>query len=128
MADRKKSHSHNDYVPPSMDETKEHVLAAGREILLAAQGALRFCKTYAEATSCDKNRPNIVSFFQKAISVADELGKSILQVSPVGSATKDISKSVMDFVEKEMAEKPVSKAKTKRASVKKKKTKRKSTK
>jgi len=93
-------------VGPSADETKTHVLAAGREILLAAQGALRFCKTYAESASSDQNRPHLVSFFQKAITVADELGKSIIQISPVQGVAKNVSRSVMDFLEKEMSERP----------------------
>ena len=53
-----------------MEETKEHILAAGRELLLAAHGALKFCQSYAEHSAPTASKPNVAGFFQKALAVA----------------------------------------------------------
>lgn len=73
---------------PDMDETKEHILAAGRELMLAADGALRFCKCYAESFSSPQSRSQLVSFFSKAIAVADELAKGLITASGKEAAKK----------------------------------------
>jgi hypothetical protein len=83
-----------------MDETSQHVLAAGRELLLAAQGALRFCKNYVETQVPTSNRANLMNFFGKAIRVADELGDSICGVTSITRTAEKFAKpflSAMDF-------------------------------
>lgn len=101
-----------DGVPPhfNSDETKRHIMAAGRELLLAAQGALRFCKSYVEVTPESKSQPHLIQFFQKAIAVADDLGKSMLKTSPVQRAAAGITKSLFDAMEQEMKVSPASHA------------------
>jgi len=102
MTPRKAPRAKSKDTPPNMDETKEHVLAAGREILLAAQGALRFCKAYVETTSESKSKPHLISFFQKAITVADELGKSIIDIAPIKHTARNVAQSIIDAMEEEM--------------------------
>jgi hypothetical protein len=87
---------------PDMDETKEHVMAAGREIIMAAQGALRFCKAYVEYQAPSKSQPHLVNFFQKAISVADELATGLLKASPIKKAAESVAGPLFDVMEREM--------------------------
>ncbi|HPM40828.1 MAG TPA: hypothetical protein PLY45_00135 [bacterium] len=63
--------------PYDADETREHIMAAGRELLLAARGALGFCREYVETSVPEGSRANLISFFQKAMAVADELSRGI---------------------------------------------------
>ena len=88
---------------PNMDETKTHVLAAGREIMLAAQGALRFCKNYVESSAPTTSRPQLLDFFQKAIAVADDLGGDLMKAAPIRHAAEGVAKTVMDMMGREMA-------------------------
>ncbi|HPW44942.1 MAG TPA: hypothetical protein PKU96_01055 [bacterium] len=83
-------------------DTKNHVMAAGREILLAARGALRFCKDYVENSPDSASKQHLASFFSKAMAVADDLGKSILEISPVKQAAEHIAKSFLSSVGEEM--------------------------
>jgi len=69
--------------PEDIEETKEHVMAAGRELLLAARGALGFCREYVETSVPEASRSNLLSFFQKAIDVADELSRGICGASTI---------------------------------------------
>lgn len=85
------------------EETKKHVLAAGREILLAAGGALRFCKNYADATVPSSSRSALFDFFQKAITVADDLGKSITHIPDVKSVADKVVGPLFDLMGQEMA-------------------------
>ena len=87
---------------PDMDETKEHIMLAGKEILMAAGGALRFCKNYVESFSPSEPRPHLITFFQKAIQVADELGNGIAQVSCLKEKAKGAIQPFIDVVENEM--------------------------
>jgi hypothetical protein len=87
---------------PDMDETKEHILAAGRELMLAADGALRFCKSYAESFSSPQSRSQLVSFFSKAIAVADELAKGLITASGK-EAAKKAAGPLFDALGREMA-------------------------
>ena len=73
---------------PDMEETKEHILAAGRELMLAADGALRFCKAYATQVKSPKPRSQLEAFFSKAIAVADELAKGLITASGKEAAKK----------------------------------------
>ena len=59
------------------DATKEHVLRAGKELLLAARGALKFCQTYVETSNKERNDPKIADFFNKALAVAEELSRGL---------------------------------------------------
>lgn len=96
--------------PPDMEETKVHVLAAGRELLLAASGALRFCKEYAESSASPGARHELALFFSKAIAVADELGKGLISASSVTRTARSFAKPLFDAMGREMyeerAEKP----------------------
>ena len=87
---------------PDMEETKDHILAAGRELMLAADGALRFCRAYAESFSSPSQRSQLVSFFSKAIVVADELAKGLITASGKGMVKKAAS-PIFDALGKEMA-------------------------
>lgn len=87
---------------PDMEETKEHILAAGRELLLAADGALRFCKSYAETRTAPSSRSMLVGFFSKAIAVADELGKDLVKATGVTEAAKSAVSPLFEALSKEM--------------------------
>ncbi|MBT3182470.1 MAG: hypothetical protein HN337_08200 [Deltaproteobacteria bacterium] len=102
--------------PIDKDETIHHIMAAGKELLLAAQGALRFCKDYVENTPDSKSKPNLLKFFQNAIKVADDLGGSIIKTSPVATAAKGMAKNIFDSMESEMSsrKKPGKKKRTPR--------------
>ncbi|MFH1830510.1 MAG: hypothetical protein ABH871_07025 [Pseudomonadota bacterium] len=89
---------------PDMEETKEHILTAGKELLLAADGALRFCKSYAETMSAPSSRSLLVGFFSKAISVADELGKDLVRATGVTKAARSAVSPIFDALSREMEE------------------------
>jgi hypothetical protein len=84
------------------EETKKHVLAAGRELLLAARGALSFCKEYVESSADSEPKTHLDSFFKKALLVADELGKGLSAATHAETAVRDFARSAMGKVEKEM--------------------------
>jgi len=85
-----------------MDETGEHIMAAGKELLLAAGGALKCCKDYVETSVPEASRTNLLSFFQKAISVADELSRGICGVSTIKRTAGTIAKPLFTAMAKEM--------------------------
>lgn len=87
---------------PDMEETKEHIISAGRELMLAADGALRFCRAYAESFSSPATRSHLVTFFTKAIYVADELAKGLITASGKEAVRKAAS-PVFDALGREMA-------------------------
>lgn len=87
---------------PDMEETKTHIFAAGRELLLAAQGALSFCKDYVETSVPQASRPTLIGFFQKAITVADELGRGISGVSNIRRTAGKIAKPLFTAMASEM--------------------------
>lgn len=87
---------------PDVEETKAHVMAAGRELLLAARGALFFCKDYVETQVPEASRPNLLGFFQKAIAVADELSRGIAGVATIKKAAEGIAKPLFTAMEREM--------------------------
>lgn len=89
---------------PSMEETRDHIFAAGREILLAARGALSFCKDYVETSVPEASRPNLLSFFQKAMSVADELHRGIASASSLKRTAGQLAKPLFTAIEREMRE------------------------
>ena len=82
--------------------TKAHVMAAGREIMLAAQGALRFCKEYAEKTASPSSRPHLVKFFTRAIAVADEFSKGLVTASKLSKAAQRLTSPILDAIGGEM--------------------------
>ncbi|MFH0799083.1 MAG: hypothetical protein V2A66_02735 [Pseudomonadota bacterium] len=96
-------HRHCHHVRPAdMDETKDHIMAAGRELLLAAHGALSFCKEYVENSIPESSRPNLLCFFQKAIAVADDLSKGLASVSDIKRAASGFAKPILTAIEREM--------------------------
>lgn len=90
------------FTPHDMDETKEHIMIAGKEILLAAQGALRFCKDYVEASMPRQSRSNLVTFFHKALMVAEELGHGISGVAELKQKAESVAKPFLSAIEHEM--------------------------
>jgi len=102
MKQRKSNVRKKPHHTPDMEETKMHVMAAGREILLAAQGALSFCETYVETCMPPESRTNLIRFFKNAISVADELGRGITGVSSIKKAAEGMIKPVLSEMNKEM--------------------------
>jgi hypothetical protein len=108
---------------PDLNETKAHIFVAGHELLKAAEGVLKFCKTYVEETSRDKSHPQLLGFFSKAITVAGELGTSMVKGSPVRDMMNKVTRPFCDSIEREMQEKKVKEEP--RHTVKKKTTKRK---
>ena len=90
--------------PLDMEETKAHVLAAGRELMLAAQGALAFCRDYAKSQTPAPQRSQLLGFFSKAIEVADELGKGLTTASHIPGAAKGMAGQIFDAMGREMNE------------------------
>jgi len=89
---------------PDMEETKAHVLAAGRELMLAAQGALGFCKDYAKAHASPSSKSQLMSFFSKALEVADELSKGLITASSVHTPVRGVADKIFDAIGNEMKE------------------------
>ena len=88
--------------PPDADETREHVMAAGRELLLAAKGALGFCLDYVDSSVPPASKANLISFFQKALSVADELSKGIAGAETLTRAAGAMAKPLFTSMAEEM--------------------------
>lgn len=101
MAHRKPK-SRKQQFQPDMEDTKTHIMTAGKELLLAAHGALKFCKGYVEATMPRESSANLVTFFQKAIGVAEELGRGISGVSTLKSTTDKLARPFFDTISREM--------------------------
>ncbi|MBI4126371.1 MAG: hypothetical protein HY465_02645 [Deltaproteobacteria bacterium] len=59
-------------------ETKLHVLRAGRELLIAAEGALEFCKHYVEKSGKEPQNQKLMTFFSRALDVVTELGSDLI--------------------------------------------------
>ncbi len=92
---------------PDLSETKAHIFIAGHELLKAAEGMLKFCKDYVEATSECKKHPYMVDLLNKGINIAKDLGTSMSQESFVRETTTKIIKGFCDTLEEEMRqEKP----------------------
>ena len=85
----------------NFEETRMHIMLAGRELLLAAQGMLRFCSEYVEASS--KSSPQLKAFFKHAITVADELGSGLQNIDTIKRAAGNAVKPIFTALEKEMA-------------------------
>ena len=62
---------------PDFETTKVHIIVAGRELLLAAQGALAFCKHYVETNGRERRNPELIQFFTRALTVANDLGRDL---------------------------------------------------
>lgn len=86
----------------SMEETRQHIFLAGRELLLAAQGALRFCQAYVEAEAPESSRPAMAAFFRRAIGLADELGRGIASVAALKRTAGEIAKPLLAAMDREM--------------------------
>lgn len=93
---------HHPSSEPRIDETKEHILAAGRELLLAAQGALRFCRTYAETQAAPAARSQLSAFFTKAITVADDLSESLSRASSFTRAASTAAAPLLGVLAREI--------------------------
>ena len=95
---------------PDFSDTQIHIFKAGRELLRAAVGVLKFCRNYVEKTSPEKPHPNLVNFFTKAISVASDLGSSMVKGLPFKQATWKFTKPLCDTIEEEMSQQKASRA------------------
>lgn len=67
---------------PEFFDTKVHILRAGKELLLAAQGALSFCQHYVETSNHEKRNPELALFFAKALSVVNHLTRDLKTDEP----------------------------------------------
>ncbi len=92
-----------------LEDTRVHILVAGRELLLAAKGALRFCSQYAEASGTSS--PHLVKFFKKAINVADDLSAGLKNIDTIKKAAGAAIRPLFTAMEREMgAEKKTGRA------------------
>ena len=87
---------------PDFSDTQNHIFLAARELLSAAVGVLKFCRTYVERTSIERPHPNMVRFFSKAIAVASELGSSMMKSLPLKETAEKLTRHVCDTIEREM--------------------------
>jgi len=102
---KRAAHKRRTECMPDIEETKGHVLAAGRELLLAAQGALAFCRDYAKTSSSSREtRSQLMKFFSKTMDVADELAKGLTSASHVPGAARGAAGRVFDAIGREMRE------------------------
>jgi len=60
-----------------IDSTIKHALLAVNELMITAQGALRFCKSYIKSEPDSAASLYLSTFFNKAINVADDILSSI---------------------------------------------------
>jgi hypothetical protein len=84
-----------------MEQTRIHILTAGRELLYAAKGALHFCSKYVEGSS--KSSPHLAAFFKKAITVADDLSEGLKDMNAIKKAASAAVKPIFTVMENEMA-------------------------
>lgn len=122
MVNRRRTTSHK---PSASDDTREHILAAGRELMLAAKGALSFINSYMESQKSSSSQDQISSFFHRAISVADQIGRELSNICPKPSHTSAAIKPIIEALASEMKasdkfrprpKRPRSKTKGKRSS------------
>jgi len=107
---------------PDFSDTQAHIFHAGRELLLAGVGVLKFCRTYVEHTSNEKPHPNLLKLFSRAITIAGELASSMGKGSPMKQAALKITRPFCDTMERELSARHVRMpAKRKKASAAKKK-------
>ncbi|OGQ22837.1 MAG: hypothetical protein A3I05_01550 [Deltaproteobacteria bacterium RIFCSPLOWO2_02_FULL_44_10] len=69
-------------------DTKIHILRAGKELLLAAQGVLSFCQHYIETSSHEKRNPELAAFFSKALSVIQSLSRDLKSEKPMDAVRR----------------------------------------
>lgn len=82
-------------------ETRIHILTAGRELLLAAKGALQFCSKYVESSQV--SAPHVKAFFKKAINVADDLSSGLRSADMIKRAASSAVKPIFTALEQELA-------------------------
>ncbi|MFH1874707.1 MAG: hypothetical protein ABH859_05935 [Pseudomonadota bacterium] len=99
--------------PPDLTETKAHIFIAGHELLKAAEGMLKFCKSYVEATSECHKHPYMVNLLNKGICIAKDLGTSMSKESFVRETTTKIIKGFCDTLEDEMRQESAKRPKPK---------------
>ncbi len=88
---------------PDAAQTRVHILTAGRELLWAAKGALSFCCKYMESSG--NRAPNVVAFFKKAMSVADDLSAGLDDPETIKRAACSAIEPVCTIMEHEMKQK-----------------------
>ena len=86
-----------------IDETRGHLIAAGKELLQAAGGALAFFRDAVENASAGAPRPHLMGFLEKATAVAHELSKSISRVSSAQKMAGRFVSPLVAAIEQEMA-------------------------
>jgi hypothetical protein len=105
----------------NFEDTRTHILVASRELLLAAQGALKFCSQYVEASP--KSSPNLKAFFKRAMKVANELGSGLQNIDTIKKAAGKAIRPIFTTMENEMAMEKKSRKKTSTKTVKRKRKK-----
>lgn len=106
---------------PDLTETKAHIFIAGHELLKAAEGVLRYCKAYMEASGQKKTHPNLMGIFSKGIMIARDLGSSMLRETPLKGTTEKVVRHFCDTIEHEIREERTTARKRKPTSKRKKK-------
>ncbi len=86
---------------PDFTETRVHILTAGRELLLAAKGALQFCNKFVE--NQQTSAPHVKDFFKKAITVADDLSSGLKSVEAIKRAASSAITPIFTTLENEFA-------------------------
>jgi hypothetical protein len=64
-----------------MTATRKHILIAGREIMLAARGALRFFRSFAQSAATPSVRPFLLELFDRAIDIADDFSAGLIKAT-----------------------------------------------
>jgi hypothetical protein len=105
---------------PDLAETKAHIFIAGHELLKAAEGVLKYCAAYMEASGQKKSHPNLMGIFSKGIMIARDLGSSMLRETPLKGTAEKMVRHFCDTIEHEIREEKTTAVK-KKTSLKRKK-------
>lgn len=90
---------------PDIEKTKAHIMLAGKELLLAAQGALKYCRHYVENSVSEASKPQLLNFFEKAADAADELSRGLAGISSIKKTAQCAVKPLLEAMGKEMKKK-----------------------
>jgi len=107
MTSRQKKQKMNEC--PDISETRAHIFVAGHEILKAAEGVLNYCKSYVESTGNIKDHSNMLVLFSKGITIARELGNSMVKEFPSKGGAGKIFNYFCEIVENEIRQDKASK-------------------
>ncbi len=81
----------------------EHILLAGRELLLAAQGALKFCREYVDHHQNNgRHHPRLAEYFNKALKTTEDLSRGLVPATAFKKAVEKRTSQLADVIEQEM--------------------------